>query len=88
LTVLWSDPIDDDAVNAFVHRWIQRATNDTVQAGIHHRWLYINYAYHQQDPFSGYGKVNKEKLIDVQESIDHLGVFTSQGLCRGSFKLR
>jgi hypothetical protein len=60
----------------------------TTQAGSRHEWIYINNAYYQQDPFSGYGQRNKERLIDIQKSIDQLGVFTSRGLCRGGFKLR
>jgi hypothetical protein len=59
-----------------------------VQAGIHDRWLYLNYAYHQQDPFSSYGQHNKKRLVDVQNAVDQRGVFTSQGLCRGYFKLQ
>ncbi|CAG8410386.1 unnamed protein product [Penicillium salamii] len=86
LSAMWSSRENDDAVNSFVQRWIQRVNTATTQAGIHHDWIYINNAYHQQDPFSGYGQHNKERLIDIQNSIDQLGVFTSQGLCRGGFK--
>jgi hypothetical protein len=85
---MWTDRQDDEAVNVFVQKWIRRVQAATVQAGSHHRWLYINYAYHQQDPFSGYGQHNKQRLIDVQKAIDQRGVFTSQGLCRGYFKLQ
>jgi hypothetical protein len=85
---MWTDRQDDDAVNAFVQKWIQRVQAATVQAGSHHHWLYINYAYHQQDPFSGYGQRNKQRLIDVQKTIDQREVFTSRGLCRGYFKLQ
>lgn len=85
---MWNDRQDDDAVHAFVQKWIKRAKANTVQAGIHHRWLYVNYAYSQQDPFSEYGEQNKQKLVDVQRAVDQQGVFTSQGLCRGYFKLQ
>ncbi|KAE8327046.1 hypothetical protein BDV39DRAFT_205457 [Aspergillus sergii] len=88
LTVSWKSGQDDAAVNAFVQRWIQRVEDVTIQAGSQHRWLYINYAYHQQDPFSGYGERNKQKLVDVQKAVDQRGVFTSRGLCRGYFKLQ
>ncbi|KAJ5632209.1 hypothetical protein N7490_008548 [Penicillium lividum] len=88
LTVRWNNSQDDDAVNTFVQSWIERVKAATVQAGSHYRWLYINYAYHQQDPFSGYGQHNKQRLVEVQKDIDQRGVFTSRGLCRGYFKLQ
>ncbi|KAJ5778582.1 hypothetical protein N7520_001828 [Penicillium odoratum] len=88
LTVKWINSQDDDAVNAFVQSWIERVKAATVQAESHYRWLYINYAYHQQDPFSGYGQHNKQRLVEVQKDIDQRGVFTSRGLCRGYFKLQ
>jgi hypothetical protein len=88
LTVKWTDQQNDDAMNAFVQRWIQLVQVTTTRAGSRHRWLYINYAYHQQDPFAGYGQHNKQRLISVQNAIDPQGVFTSRGLCRGYFKLQ
>ncbi|ETS79957.1 hypothetical protein PFICI_07486 [Pestalotiopsis fici W106-1] len=88
LTVGWSNATDDAAMNAFADTWITRSMQAASDVDRLHPWLYINYAKDTQDPFSGYGKVNKARLISIQEAIDPKGIFTSTGLCRGSFKLR
>lgn len=74
-------------MNAFINRWIERATAATKNAAKDHRWRYINYASNQQDPFAGYGEQNVQRLRNIQKSVDPRGVFTSSGLCKGFFKL-
>lgn len=87
LTVLWENSADDNAMNTFVSRWVERATTFIHKSGKDHPWLYINYASKDQDPFSGYGEKNLQRLRDIQKMVDPTGVFTSTGLCRGYFKL-
>ncbi|KAJ5462642.1 FAD linked oxidaseN-terminal [Penicillium sp. IBT 31633x] len=87
LTVLWENSTDDNAMNTFVSRWVERATRSTHELGKYHPWLYINYASKDQDPFSGYGERNLQRLRDIQRTVDPTGVFSSTGLCRGYFKL-
>ncbi|KAJ6132906.1 FAD linked oxidase N-terminal [Penicillium samsonianum] len=86
-TVLWENSADDDAMNRFVSRWVESATSLIHKSGKDHPWLYINYASKDQDPFSGYGETNLQRLRDIQKRVDPSGVFTSTGLCRGYFKL-
>lgn len=87
LTVGWGNSTDDQAVYDFAARFIKRAKEVTVQAGLDNRWMYINYANQIQDPFAGYGMENKKRLQEIQKAVDPDGVFTSTGLCRGYFKV-
>ena len=87
LTTLWDDAADDDAMNDFVNKWVEKASAATRDAGRHHPWLYINYANKEQDPFAGYGEENLQRLRSIQRNVDANGVFSSSGLCKGYFKL-
>ena len=87
LTLGWSKSEDDDIMYAYADRWVNQAEAEAKAMGLLHPWLYINYANYNQDPFSGYGEVNQQRLQKVQRLVDPKGVFTSTGLCRGSFKL-
>ncbi|CAH0046905.1 unnamed protein product [Clonostachys solani] len=86
LTFGWSNAEDDEAMSDFADAWVSRSTEAATELGILNPWIYINYAKENQDPFSGYGE-NKHRLRRIQRQIDPRGVFTSMGLCRGSFKL-
>jgi hypothetical protein len=44
--------------------------------GLTEKYLYMNYAWIQQDVFSGYGKDNVNKLTKVHKKYDPVGVFT------------
>ncbi|UQC79449.1 FAD binding domain-containing protein [Colletotrichum lupini] len=87
LTLGWSSSGDDAAMYAYADRIINRGKAEAESMDLLHPWLYINYANHNQDPFTGYGEKNKKRLQEIQKSIDPRGIFTSQGLVRGSFKL-
>ncbi|CAN8103174.1 unnamed protein product [Discula destructiva] len=86
-TLGWKNKEDDAAMSAYMDRWIGRAKAAANEMDLLNRWQYINYCSYGQDPFSGYGETNKLRLQEVQKSIDPMGVFTSQGLCRGAFKV-
>ncbi|KAF9878171.1 FAD binding domain-containing protein [Colletotrichum karsti] len=88
LTLGWSNAEDDAAMYSYADRWVDRCASEANALGLLHPWVYINYANHNQDPFAGYGEANRLRLRRIQEAIDPRGVFTSQGLVRGSFKLR
>lgn len=55
-----------------------------------HPFKYVNYAYEKHQPeqiWEGYGAGNAQRLKTIQASIDPTGIFTSQGLASGYFKL-
>ncbi|KAK1676120.1 hypothetical protein BDP55DRAFT_121273 [Colletotrichum godetiae] len=87
LTLGWSNSGDDAAMYAYADRVINRSKAEAESMGLLHPWLYINYANYNQDPFSGYGEKNKNRLREIQKAVDPRGIFTSHGLVRGSFKL-
>ncbi|GFF91658.1 LOW QUALITY PROTEIN: hypothetical protein IFM47457_08915 [Aspergillus lentulus] len=68
-------------------RFLQRYQVAARELGLYHPFVYVNYADKGQDVFSSYGERNKRRLIEIQRSIDPMGVFTSNGLWRGFFKL-
>ncbi|KAL2678368.1 hypothetical protein Neosp_009114 [[Neocosmospora] mangrovei] len=87
LTLGWSNGQDDEAMYAYADRWVDRSKAEAEALNLLHRWVYINYANHNQDPFTGYGQENKRRLQEIQNAIDPKGIFTSRGLVRGSFKV-
>ena len=87
LTVGWKHAEDDSILYAFAKRWIEKTKSETKDAGRDYRWMYINYANQQQDPFAGYGEANYQRLMEIQKNVDSMGIFSSRGLCRGYFKL-
>jgi hypothetical protein len=49
------------------------------------RWLYLNYADWNQDPFSTFGEENVAKIRAASAKYDKLGVF--QTMAPGGFKI-
>lgn len=87
LTSVWDNAEDDASQYAFAERFVTRATQASVDAGKDHPWLYVNYAYTSQNPFASYGDENHARLKAIQKAVDPQGVFSSQGLSKGYFKL-
>ncbi|KAJ0121096.1 FAD binding domain-containing protein [Diaporthe amygdali] len=87
LTLGWGKSEDDTAIYSFAERWTNRSRSEAEAKGLFHPWQYINYAGPFQDPFSSYGEASKLRLQEIQRNTDPAGIFTSQGLVRGSFKL-
>jgi len=53
--------------------------------GMHHRYLFQNHAFEEQDVFSGYGEKSLKRLRKIRRDVDPDGVF--QRLQPGFFKL-
>jgi FAD/FMN-containing dehydrogenase len=53
--------------------------------GLHHRYIYQNYANVSQDVLAGYGEENRERLRRVQRKYDPEGMFSR--LQPGYFKV-
>ncbi|KAL1872041.1 hypothetical protein Daus18300_004410 [Diaporthe australafricana] len=87
LTLGWGNSEDDSAIYDFAQRWTDRSRSEAEARGLLHPWQYINCAAPFQDPFSSYGEASKLRLQEIQRNTDPAGIFTSQGLVRGSFKL-
>jgi len=71
----WNNAEDDEAVNGAVDRFFQRILELAQQTGIHHRWIYPNYANKGQDVYAGFGEENRKKLKKIQKKYDPEGVF-------------
>jgi hypothetical protein len=87
LSLAWAHAADDEQVRLFAARFLQRYQVAARELGLYHPFVYVNYADKGQDVFSSYGERNKRRLIEIQRSVDPMGVFTSKGLWRGFFKL-
>lgn len=87
LTFGWSDATDDDAMYGFAENFRARCEETAKSMGLWNRYLYINYSKEDQDPFGGHGENNRERLKRTQKEVSPKGVFTSEGLNRGYFKL-
>lgn len=88
LSTAWLRAADDAIVGEFYDRVLARLEEASRRLDVYHPYKYIGYGRLGEDIFSSYGADNHEKLVDVQESVDPQGIFTSHGLCRGGFKLR
>ncbi|KAH6612421.1 FAD binding domain protein [Boeremia exigua] len=88
LILTWLNAEDDDAVYAAAEGWIEKATAAAEDAGLYHPYLYINYAMRTQDPLGRFPTENLERLRRIQSSVDPAGIFTSNGLCTGYFKVQ
>lgn len=77
---------EDDSIMSIAGRNIQdRAVALAKEMGLHHRYIYQNYANISQDVFGGYGEENREKLKKIQKKYDPEGIFVK--LQPGYFKL-
>jgi hypothetical protein len=81
----WSRPEDDLIMSIAGTNIISRAVALAKEMGLHHRYIYQNYANASQDVFGSYGEENREKLKKIQRKYDPEGVFTK--LQPGYFKL-
>jgi hypothetical protein len=88
LSTAWLRAEDDTLVSDFYDRVLARLEDASRRLNVHHPYKYIGYGRLGEDIFSAYGADNRGKLVQVQEDVDPQGIFTSDGLCRGGFKLR
>lgn len=85
IVFIWDDPNDDEAMKSAGNRLLHRSIELSKQMGLHHRYMYQNYADCEQDVFAGYGKENWDRLRGIQKKYDPEGVFSK--LQPGYFKV-
>jgi hypothetical protein len=71
----WDNGEDDEAVTAAVNRFIEKTLFLTKELGVHHPWIYSNYATKGQDVFAGFGDENRKRLKQIQKNYDPEGIF-------------
>ncbi|KAL6709245.1 hypothetical protein ACN47E_001652 [Coniothyrium glycines] len=76
---------DDDAIIALGETFVAELKQWSVDKGLAHRYIYMNYAGQNQDVFAGYGPENQARLKRVAKKYDPEGIF--QGLLPGGKKL-
>jgi len=82
----WADKKEDAQVLSIMRGIIDKSIALAESRNLSNRYLYQNYAYIEQDVFSGYGAANKARLLKIQSKYDPQNVFTE--LQPGYFKLR
>ena len=85
LSVSWLLKTDDAFVNTIAKSFIAVINDRAVAEGLHHPWIYLNYADKYQDVIGGYGAANKRKLQDASKKYDPIQLF--QNRVPGGFKL-
>lgn len=83
--VMWKNAEDDKTVLGVAKRLIDRTVERAKEIGMHHRYIYQNYADVSQDVFTGYGEENLQRLREISKKHDPDQVF--QRLQPGYFKL-
>lgn len=86
LTVMWMLESDDETVLTTMSNILSRSQELARARGLHHPFLYMNYASQFQDVIASYGTDNKARLLEVSKKYDPESVF--QNLNVGYFKLR
>ena len=81
----WDNAEDDAVVQGAFTSFLDRSVSLAKEMGLHHPWIYQNYANISQDVFAGYGEENKQKLRDIQRKYDPERMFAK--LQPGYFKL-
>lgn len=81
----WGDSKDDQQAISIAEGVIAKSIALAKSRGLANDYIYQNYAYKTQDVFSGYGKANKKRLIEISKKYDPEQVF--QVLQPGYFKL-
>ena len=83
--IMWKDLKDDEAVMRANKNIVDRIVALGKELGVHHPFIYQNYAAKWQDVFAGYPVDNRKRLREVQETYDPEGVFSKKQ--PGYFKL-
>ncbi|RFU30534.1 hypothetical protein B7463_g5842, partial [Scytalidium lignicola] len=86
VTIAYKDASYDEAMKHVSRNVLSRAIALGKEMGLHHRFIYQNYAAHDRDVFSGYGNENRKRLLQIQQRYDPDEVF--QRLQPGHFKLK
>jgi hypothetical protein len=73
--IRWNEPIDDTTVQEAGNKIMDRAVALAKKMGVHHRFIYQNYANKTQDVFGSYGEENKGRLVQIQKKYDPEGIF-------------
>ncbi|KZL71547.1 6-hydroxy-D-nicotine oxidase [Colletotrichum tofieldiae] len=85
IVAMWKKAEDDEAIYRVQQRIEDRINAAAKERGLYNIYKYTNYASQFQDPFEGYGSVNKARLLQIAKKYDPKGVF--QTLVSGGFKL-
>lgn len=85
LALLWEDEAEDDANRALMSAIMSNVTTHTQKVDAYRPWLYVNYAYEDEDPIGSYGPENVEYLKKVSKKYDPGQTF--QKLVPGGWKL-
>ncbi|OAA67650.1 FAD-binding, type 2 [Cordyceps fumosorosea ARSEF 2679] len=87
LALSWNNRALDQEAYDYADQFIADFRQAAEHAKVFHPFIYLNYANKGQDPFASYGKKNHQRLLKIQKDVDPGGVFTSEGLWSGFFKL-
>lgn len=85
VAIMWKDRKDDEAIMRASKNIIDRTVALGKELGIHHPFLYQNYAAKWQDVFAGHPDDIRTRLREIQERYDPEGVFSKKQ--PGYFKL-
>ncbi len=83
--ISWQDAAQDDVFQKAGAELVDRVRAYAISIGADNPYLYLNYADITQDPLSGYGTENIQKMKAAAEKYDPDGVF--QTLVPGGFKI-
>ncbi|KAG4415297.1 hypothetical protein IFR04_011552 [Cadophora malorum] len=72
----WGSSEDDELVVRTAQNIVDRAVIIGKEMGVHHPFIYQNYAAKSQDVFAGYSVENQKRLRRIQRDVDPEGLFS------------
>jgi len=85
VSINWRNKADDEVVLQTSKNIVDRSVALAKDMGLHHPFIYQNYATKHQKVFAGYGEENRERLREIRRKYDPEGVF--ERLQPGYFKI-
>lgn len=85
LSPAWTNAADDERVYAAGRALMDDINRRATALGVHHPYIYMNYAAPWQNVISSYGQASVSQLQSLRARVDPKGVFTK--LVPGGFKV-
>ncbi|KAH0538564.1 hypothetical protein FGG08_004852 [Glutinoglossum americanum] len=85
INIQWPLAEHDQLITNLIHTAVSQINALAKSMDLFNDYIYLNYAFQDQDPIASYGEGNLEELRRVSREVDPEGVF--QRLVKGGFKL-
>ncbi|KAH8821342.1 hypothetical protein F5884DRAFT_840590 [Xylogone sp. PMI_703] len=72
----WNNIEDDEVITKLMANCLKLIEAAATSRGTFHKYMYLNYAAPEQQPFKGYGEKNLTRLLEISKKYDPQAVFS------------